>query len=215
MNLNQIVSYLWLNQAFLSLIYPWIKNNDLLSMIKNGNIAYEFIRPINFFKKWFATLYANRLSNVLLRFIPVLILGFFLPEPYKLSLPTSITSFILFIISLFIASLIVCLFNMIVHLITFYTIDEKGIIALCSVIAEIFAGGTVPIVFFPKLLKTVAYVLPFRFTCDVPFRIYTGNITINESLPSICLGIVWLIVLIVIGFILSNKISKKVIVQGG
>lgn len=215
MNLNEIVSYLWLNQAFLALIYPWVKNNDLLSLIRNGNISYEYVRPINFFKKWFATLFANRLSSVLLRLFPVIIIAMLLPTPYKLGLPESIYSFVLFIVSIIIAGLIVTLFNLIIHLITFFTIDEKGIIALFSVIAEIFAGGTVPVAFFPKYLKIIAYILPFRYTCDLPFRIYSGNISVMESLPNIVFGIIWLIILIIIGYNLSNKISKKVIIQGG
>ena len=215
MNLKEIVTYLWLNQAFLSLIYPWVRNNDLLSLIRNGNISYEFVRPINFFKKWFATLYASRLSNVLLRFLPVVIISCLLPYPYKLGMPASVNSFILFIIALALASLIITAINMIIHLITFYTIDEKGIICFCMVITEIFAGGVVPIAFFPGLLKTVANILPFRFTCDLPFRIYSGNINIEKSLPLLLFGIIWLIILIIIGHVLSKNISKKVIIQGG
>ena len=45
---------------------------------KNGNIAYEFVRPINFYKKRFATMYGSRLSNVLLRFLPVILISLLL-----------------------------------------------------------------------------------------------------------------------------------------
>ena len=215
MNLQEIISYLWLNQALLSLIYPWVRNNELLMLIKNGNISYEFVRPIDFFKKWFATLYAGRLSNVLLRFFPVIIISLLLPYPYKLGLPQSFKAFILFLIALLLASLIITALNMIIHLITFFTIDDKGITSLCMVISEIFAGGVVPVAFFPKVLKIIAYILPFRLTCDLPFRIYTGNIKVVESLPNILISLLWLIILIIIGFILSNNMRKKVVIQGG
>ena len=209
MNLQELVDYLWLNQALFSLVYTWGKNNDLFSLIKNGNIAYEFIRPINFYKKWFATMYANRLSNVLLRFAPVIIIAFLIPHPYKLGLPVSLLGFIIFIISLILSSLIVTSFSMIIHLITFYTIDEKGITTLFMVISEIFSGGTVPISFFPKVLKIVAYILPFRYICDLPFRIYSGNISVSESLPNLVNGLIWLIILLLIGYKLSYKIICK------
>lgn len=215
MNIQEIVDYLWLNQAFLALIYLWMKDKDLLSLIRNGNIAYEYVRPISFYKKWFTTMYANRLSNVLLRFIPVIIIAHALPSPFKLRLPVSILGFIMFIVSIILASLVVNTISFIIHLITFYTLDEKGIAALFMVIAEIFAGGTVPIAFFPKALKIVAYILPFRYTCDLPFRIYSGNITVINALPSIIGGIIWLIILLFIGYIISKDITKKAIIQGG
>ena len=215
MDINEIVDYLWLNQAFLALIYTWIKDKDLLSLIRNGNIAYEYIRPINFYKKWFTTMYANRLSNVLLRFIPVIIIVHLLPYPFKLRLPVSILGFIIFILSLTLASLIVNAISYIIHSITFYTLDEKGIVSLFMVISEIFAGGTVPIAFFPKILKIIAYILPFRYTCDLPFRIYSGNISVINSIPSLIGGLLWLIILLFIGNILSKNIIKKAIIQGG
>ena len=45
MNWNQLVTYMWLQQAFFALTYPFMKDNDLLEMIKNGNLAYELVRP--------------------------------------------------------------------------------------------------------------------------------------------------------------------------
>lgn len=215
MKWQELVDYLWLNQAFFALVYTWFKDNELLSMIKNGNIAYEFVRPINFYKKWFATMYGTRLSNVLLRFLPVILVSLLLPYPYKLGLPINITSFILFIISLVISSLVITSFTMIYHLITIYTLDEKGIMSLFMVSAEIFSGGTVPISFFPPFLQTIANILPFRYICDLPFRIYSGNISIIEALPNILYGIIWLIILLLIGYLLAQKSTRKALIQGG
>ena len=82
MKWQELVDYLWLNQALFALVYTYSRDNDLLLMIKNGNIAYEFIRPINFFKKWFATMYANRLSSVLMRFAPVILIALLLPHNF-------------------------------------------------------------------------------------------------------------------------------------
>ena len=86
---------------------------------------------------------------------------------------------------------------------------------LFMVIGEIFSGGTIPLVFFPKLLNTIAYILPFRYICDLPFRIYSGNIGINSALPDLLGSIIWLIVLLLIGFILASRVTKKAVIQGG
>ena len=107
MNWNQLVTYMWLQQAFFALTYPFIKDNELLEMIKNGNLAYELVRPQNFYFKFYIKMIAERFVGTLLRFLPVLIIGFLLPYPYNLSLPHSFGNFIIFIISLIFACFLI------------------------------------------------------------------------------------------------------------
>ena len=69
--------------------------------------------------------------------------------------------------------------------------------------------------FFPNFLKNIAYILPFRYIVDVPFRIYSGNISTNSAINPLLLGVVWLIIIVIFGYILSLKAIKKAIIQGG
>lgn len=215
MTWKELASYLWLNQVFFSLIFIWQKDKNLLEMIKNGNISYELCRPINFYKKWYATMYGSRLAAVALRFLPVLLIAFLLPDPYKLYSPISLLSLILFIISIIISSLLVTAIALLIHIITMFIIDERGIMAILMVTGEIFSGEVIPISFFPTFLKKIAYLLPFRYISDIPFRIYSGNISIANSIPNLINGLLWLIAMIILGYILSNKAIKKAIIQGG
>lgn len=215
MTWKELASYLWLNQIFFTLIYIWQKDKNLLEMIKNGNISYELCRPINFYKKWYATMYGTRLAAVLLRFFPVLLVAFLLPEPYKMNLPINLISLVLFLISLLISSLLVTSVCLIIHIITMFIIDERGIMAMLMVTGEIFSGSVIPISFFPNFLKRIAYLLPFRYISDIPFRIYSGNISITNSIPNLINAILWLITMIILGYILSKKAIKKAIIQGG
>ena len=215
MNWQELVSYLWLNQILFAMVYIWQKDRDLLSMIKDGNISYELCRPINFYKKWYATMYGSRLSAVLLRFLPVTIIAFLLPEPLKLYPPISIESFILFLLSLIISSLLVTAISLLIHVITMFIIDERGLMTMMMVTGEIFSGGTIPLSFYPHFLQKIAYILPFRYIVDIPFRIYSGNISISNAIPDLINGLIWLIVLLTVGYILSNKATKKAIIQGG
>lgn len=215
MDLKALVNYIWLNQAFFSLTYIWIKDKDLLSMIKNGNVAYELCRPVNFYFKWYFTTYGQRIANVTLRFLPVLLITSILPEPYNMTLPPNIATFILFILSLLISSLLVTAIAMIFHLIVFFTLDEKGIMTILMVVGEIFSGGEIPLAFFPNFFKTIAYILPFRYICDLPFNIYSGTLNIKDSLINTFYGLIWLIMILILGLILSSKVLKKASIQGG
>lgn len=215
MNFKELVCYLWLNQIFFTLIFIWQKDRELLNMIKDGNVSYELCRPISFYKKWYATMYGTRLAAVILRFLPVTIIALLLPDPIKLYPPISIMAFILFITSMVISSLLVTAIGMIMHIIAMFILDEKGIMAFLMVIGDIFSGTTVPLAFFPKFLKVVADILPFKYIVDVPFRIYSGNIPITNAISSLFIGLIWFIVTLIFGYILSQKAIRKAVIQGG
>ena len=57
--------------------------------------------------------------------------------------------------------------------------------------------------------------MPFQYVSDLPFRIYVGNIGLQEGLIGLIIQIIWIIILITLGYILMQKSLKKVVVQGG
>ena len=140
MQLSQLVSYLWLNQVFLSLI----------NMIKNGNIAYELARPKKLYFMWFSKIMGSRISMVVLRSLPILLIAFILPKPYNLSLPVSILAFLLFLLTLIIGAILVTSLTTLYHVIVLNTLDEKGISSIFCATADLLSGVTVPIPLFPS-----------------------------------------------------------------
>jgi ABC-2 type transport system permease protein len=215
MKWQELINYLWLQQAFFAIIYPFLKDNELLDMIKNGNVAYEIIRPQNFYLKWYIKLLSKKVSAVILRFSPIIIISLILPSPYNLSAPISIINFILFIIALIISSLLSTSLILIIHILTMFTMDSKGLTSIYSAIAEIFSGSTIPIPFFPLWLQKIAYLLPFKYIGDLPFRLYSGSINYLNGIQLILLSLIWLLILIFIGFIISKKALNKAVIQGG
>ena len=150
MKLDELTTYIWLGQAFYSLIYVYYRDVELLTMIKNGDIAYELVRPDNMYFKWYIRILATKTSRVLLRFFPVIIISIMLPEPYNLSLPYSIISFLLFTLSLFLSSFLVSAICTLFNLLTFFTMDDKGTTAIFGAVSEILSGEIVPLPLMPK-----------------------------------------------------------------
>ena len=215
MEINELVSYLWLNQAFFALTYMYYRDDEIFNMIKNGNIAYELLRPKKIYFMWFSKIIAQRLSNVALRFLPVIIVAFLLPYPYGLSLPASPLSFVMFLITLFVGVLLMTSINTLYHVLTLSTLNEKGVTNIFMAVADILSGGVIPIPFFPGFLQVVANVLPFRYVSDLSFRLYSGNIGITDGLQQMLIQIVWFIIIVLIGVIVLKKSLKKVVIQGG
>lgn len=214
-SLKQVISYTWLHQAFYAFLSVRVIDSEIHDAIKSGDVAYEIIRPYNLYFWWYVKCVAKRFVSGLMRFWPILIVAIILPSPYGITMPASLTNFILFLISLFLGVFVVSAINMLVHTIGFYTYNEAGIASMLNSVMELLCGGYVPVALLPMFLQKGTYYLPFRLVSDLPFRVYSNNIGINEGLFSIGLQIIWIIVLIIIGNLIIKKSLKKVFVQGG
>jgi ABC-2 type transport system permease protein len=213
--LKELIIYLWLQQAFLTFIMLWFRDNELFNLITTGNIAYELCRPCDIYNFWSAKLLAQRLSSALLRCLPILIVAFFLPQPYKMALPSSLTTGILFFLTLILGLFLIVAISMFIYISVFFTMSPVGSTLVIGVIGEFFAGLIIPVPLMPEWLKDIAYVLPFRYTADFPFRVYSGHIPQNEALLGILIQLTWLVVLIWLGKLSLNKALRRVVVQGG
>ena len=95
------------------------------------------------------------------------------------------------------------------------TLNEKGIVNIIVVLADILSGVVVPVPFFPRFLKIISSYLPFQYVSDLPFRLYVGNINFTLGIRMIIIQIIWLFILIILGYLLIKKNLKRVEVQGG
>ena len=214
MKLNEVVTYMWLGQAFLSLTYMYYRDKEIFSLIRTGNIAYELIRPQKLYYTWFAKVTAQRVAGCLLRLGPVLIISLLLPYPFNLGIPT-IPNLIMFLITLSVGTILMSSIICLYHILALKMLNEKGIVTFFCAIADVLAGGVVPVPFLPNPLYLLANILPFRYVFDLPFRVYSGNIGIMEASYGIGIQVIWMFILIFIGNLLLNKILKRVVVQGG
>lgn len=215
MPLDQLINFLWLNQAFFALVYMWYKDKEILTMIKNGNVAYELCRPQDLYWMWFFKILGERLSNAILRFLPVLIIASILPNPYHLDLSITLIRLLVFTGSFVLSSILMVSIVLLYHVICLFTLDEKGIVNIFMIVSDILSGLVLPIPFFPTWLQNISSFLPFRYVSDFPFRLYVGNIPLNEGIIGIVVQIIWITIIILIGRLITKKALNKAVIQGG
>lgn len=214
-SLEQIVTYIWLQQAFLNLIMLWFRDNEIFDNITSGNIAYELCRPCNLYGFWYSKILGQRLSGAMLRCLPVLVIAYFLPGPYNLSLPYSFTTCILFIITLTLGLFILVAISMLIYISVFKTMSPAGSLLVFALIGEFFSGMTIPIPLMPQWLQNISNILPFRLAVDLPFRVYSNHIPIMGALEAIAIQVLWLGILIVGGNQLMKRVLRNIVIQGG
>lgn len=215
MEWSELVSYIWLGQAFLMLVRFSFVDSDIHDSIVTGQVSYELVRPLNIYYYWYSKLLASKVAGTVLRFAPILIVSAILPLSYRLGPPASIGAFVLFIVTLFLGVLLSLSLTMLIYSLMFFTTSSKGVFSIYGVVADFFAGGVIPIPFMPETLQTICYILPFRLIMDLPFRLYVGNISITEGIQSIIIQLIWTLIIIALGNIIMKNATKKLVVHGG
>ena len=215
MTMPALVSYIWLRQAFLALFNTWTFEGELFKCILDGNVAYELLRPTNLYFMWFSRTAAVRISKALLRFWPILLVAFLLPDPIGMSLPENAQAFVLFLVSSMLTLGVTVSFTLIVYFSCFFTLSSDGIRAILTPVSELLTGGLLPVPFMPAFFQKIIKFSPFGAMTNAPLRIYSGNISGAEAAETMLLQLFWLLVLGCIGLLLQRKGMKKLCVQGG
>ena len=213
-SITQMASYIWLGQAFFVMRYITLPNK-VGDQIIDGNVCYKFVRPINLYNQWYSEHLGQKIAFTFLRFPIIIIIALFLPAGLGLSMPASALAFVLFLISLFLGCFLSISISMFAVYFIFKTLSTKGAVALVSTISGLLGGMYIPLPLMPDGLQKVLNYLPFRYISDFPFRIYIGNVSINEALIQIGISLAWLLIIIVLGKLLMNRALKKTIIQGG
>ena len=215
MEFGALASYIWLQQAFLTLHMIWVFENDIFQTITDGGVIYELCRPLDIYNMWFARGMANRLSKAVLRCLPILLLAALLKPPYGIGLPSDIGTALAFLVSFVLSFLNVVAFTMLVYISAFFTMQANGIKILLNGLSEFLSGAIIPLPFLPDGVRQVVELLPYASMQNVPFRIYGGDLAGVEMLQKIVLQLFWVAALIGFGKLLTRKALKRIVVQGG
>ncbi|MCL2003995.1 MAG: ABC-2 family transporter protein [Oscillospiraceae bacterium] len=213
MEFSQLVSYVWIQQAFLALFAPWGFTGSATETIVSGDIAYDLARPLDIYNRWFFETAADRMSRAALRCAPILIVAFILPSPFRMTLPSDWLQFGLFLLSALLGLCVVTTYTMIDSISTFYTMSRYNVIFV--ILADFLAGGYVPLPFFPEPFRQIAELLPFAAMQNMPLRIYSGNIAGADALRGLGLQLFWFAAMLAGGKALMNRSLKCVVTQGG
>jgi ABC-2 type transport system permease protein len=145
--------------------------HPILTQVLVSNLAFKALQLIALAPIW-AALYVLfqpvlniTLINVLLA-IPVLSLGF--------------------LMLFFTGAIITC--------IAFWTTRVWAIWEFYAAVFQLFAGQFVPLALLPPVLKSIAYILPFRLVLYFPVQLILGKLTLQETLLNMGMQAVWVLI---------------------
>lgn len=219
MSFAMVVSYVWLGQAFIYLL-PWRVDHEITQMIRTGTIAYELVRPLDFYNYWFARTLAFKTAPMTLRCLPILLVAMLvLPlsgfDDYALKLPADVLALMLFLLAFVGAIILTTAITMLMHAFMVLTLSPEGLNRIMPSIVNVFSGIIIPLPLFPDWLQPLLENQPFRGLIDVPFRIYSGDIPPLEAVGDIQQQLVWAVMFILLGRWMLARTIQRLVVQGG
>lgn len=209
--LSQAITFIWLGQALLQLL-PWFFDKEIESQIKNGDVAYELVRPLDLYWLWFYRCMAIRLIPTLMRIVPLFIIAVLF---FGLTMPISMTAGFFFILSIICAVILSSAITTILQISLFWTLSGEGIQRLAPHVTMLLAGMIVPLPLFPVYMQPFLNAQPFRGIVDIPSRLYTGIIPANEGFYYLFFQLGWAAIIILAGKWMMRKALQRVVIQGG
>jgi len=91
----------------------------------------------------------------------------------------------------------------------FWFKDSRGAFELVYIMIIVLSGGVIPLFLFPKILQTIAYLLPFAYTAFFPILALQGQLTYLQLLQAIGMQTIWLGFFIVLNRIMWSRGIKE------
>lgn len=209
--LGQAIAFIWIGQSLLQLL-PWNIDKEIEAQVRNGNVAYELVRPLDLYFLWFFRAMAMRIVPTFIRSTPLFVFALLF---FGLSLPVSVWAAVAFCVSVCLAVFLSTAITTLVIISLFWTLSGEGILRLLPHIVLVLSGLVVPLPLFPNWMQTFLDWQPFRGIVDIPSRLYTGVIPVNEAFIYFGFQLMWIVVIIVLGRFLMKRAVNQFVIEGG
>lgn len=183
--------------------------------IEKGSIAMNMIKPINYRMSLIFRAAGHSLYNFIVPGVFIWIgLEFYKAYVLKTGF-TNISSILLFIVSAFMSFLIYILFDFCFAMIAFFTTYIFGMQMAKDALLTFLTGQLIPLSFFPEAITKIFDLLPFSSMNYAPVMIYLGKYSQNELIFVLLRQAIWVGILYLLGTLIWNRITKRIVVLGG
>ena len=208
--LSQTITYILLAR----LLSPLIETRTIFFfgfMIRQGQIAVELTRPLDFQLRIMVESFAEVLTFLVQR-LPLFAIAFLF---FGMRLPTDPLLWLAFFISLFLGQFVLFLFDWMFACLAFYSTETWGLSVVRVGAGSFFSGALVPLVMMPEWLQNIAAGLPFAQALAVPVSFLSGISTWANAPQIWLIQIIWVLGLFVLSRIVFSIAIRQVTVQGG
>lgn len=210
-NLAAMSTYVWLSQGMLGSV-NLTGRTDLALRIKDGQVAVDFLRPVDLQAATIATETGAALFALVPRGLPSVLLG---AATTGIALPGSAVSWLLGPLSLLLGIVISAATVYLVAVAGFWLVETRGLQILYMLASGFLGGLYVPIALFPGWLRIVAEATPFPSIMMYPIDVLSGFGGASRAAGLVLAQLAWLAGVTAAGQLLTRAGRRRLEVQGG
>jgi ABC-2 type transport system permease protein len=207
-----MVSYIFISQGLLSAVGGFGTDGELPERIRTGDIAIDFLRPLNVQFATLATGIGGAIYSLIPRWLPLIAVGLLTgmmawadePAAYPLAALSILLSIALARALLYA-----------VEILGFWVVETRGIVLFYVIVSSFLMGMFVPIGLFPDWLAAITEHSPFASILMPPCDILSGRIDVAAGLPVVGIQAAWCAAALALGAVLTAAGRRRLEVQGG
>lgn len=206
-------AYVWLSQGMLGAIKLFAgQGSEFAERVKSGDVAIDFIRPLDVQLGVVSEDFGGRLYSLLPRGVPSVLIGALV---VGMTLPRTALPYLMGAFSVVLAIALSLLAAFIVELAGFWLIETRGVGTLYTVTASFLAGLFVPVALFPGWLHAIAVCTPFPSMLQAPINVISGQVSGLHLAETVVAQAGWLVGVVVLGRVVLSAGRRRLEVQGG
>jgi ABC-2 type transport system permease protein len=207
----QVVTYVWLGQAFLSTlaIGGGGVEDELMERIRTGDIAIDLYRPADLQLWWLSADLGRALFQLVGRGIVPFVFGALF---FPVALPGDVLTWVAFLGAVVLAMLVGFGIRFLVALSAFWLLDGTGVVQMAWLAGFFCSGMLLPLNVFPGTLGEVVRALPWSSLLQAPADILLGH---ADPLGTYAFQGAWAVTLLAAGRLVQTTATRRVVVQGG
>jgi ABC-2 type transport system permease protein len=204
-------TYVWLSQGMLGAI-NMDGRTDLALRVKDGQVAVDFLRPVDLQAATLADESGAALFSLVPRGLPSLLLG---AVTVGIQLPTQPVFYLLGAVSMVLGVVISAATVYLIAVAGFWLVETRGLQILYMLASGFLGGLYVPIALFPGWLRIVATATPFPSAMMYPVDVLSGLGSAGYAAGLVLAQLAWLAGLAAVGQWLTRAGRRRLEVQGG
>ncbi len=207
-----MVSFVFLSQGLLTAVGAFGSDGELSERIRTGDIAVDFLRPLNV---QFATLAATlgaALYSLIPRGLPLVVVGL---ATGRMAWAGQPAAYPLAALSILLSIVLARALLYAVEILGFWVVETRGITLFYVIVASFLMGMFVPIGLFPGWLAAVSENSPFAWILMPPCDILSGRIDVAAGLRAVATQAGWCAAALALGAALTAAGRRRLEVQGG
>jgi ABC-2 type transport system permease protein len=208
---SDTVTYVWLTQALLMVVYTfgW---NDLALRIRSGDVATDLSRPVHPFAAGLAFDLGRAFYHGVYRGIVPFVVG---ALAFDLHIPASPAVWVVFLVSIALGVCVSFALRYLYNSVTFWLLDYRGPLLLSVAVMSFFSGFYMPVRFFPDALRTFTNATPFPSMLQRPVDVFLGKTHGVDLLVTLAIEAGWALGLAGLAVVTFTAGTRKLVVQGG